>query len=317
MGFVSQVIGIYNKFVHHISIIIVNYNSAPLTTSCLRSLKQVKVQNAEIKVIVVDNGSSVPYQLSLAYEDMAVLVRSGSNLGFTGGNNLGIHQAIEEYNSDFILLLNNDATMSSTALQLMVNQALADETVGVVTPKIFFTAGREFHFDSYEESDRGKVLWFGGGSIDWQNLFAFHRGVDEVDHKHIESTTDIDFATGCCMLIKREVLEKIGLLDKRYFLYYEDVELSRKVRSFNYKLSYCAEAIVWHENAGSSDGAGSVTHQYYQTRNRLLFFWEYGTTRTKMTVIKLLLRLLFSKNKMERRGAEHFIRRQFGKQPIL
>jgi hypothetical protein len=277
----------------------------------------VTVENAEVKVIVVDNGSSVPYQLPVIYEDFAVLVRSGSNLGFTGGNNLGMHQAIEDYNSDFIVLLNNDATMAPNALQLMINEAISDQSVGVVCPKIYFTKGREYHAESYQAAEMGKVLWFAGGSIDWQNLLAFHRGVDEVDNKHIGSSNAIDFATGCCMLIKREVLEKIGLLDKRYFLYYEDVELSKKVQSFNYSLKYCSEAVVWHENAGSSDGAGSITHQYYQTRNRLLFFWEYGSLRTKVTVSKLLLRLLFSKNKMERRGAEHFLRRQFGKQPIL
>lgn len=302
---------------HHISIIIVNYNSAPLTTACLRSLKKVSVLDSEIKVIVVDNGSAVPYQLPTAYQEMALLVRSGSNLGFTGGNNLGIHQAIEEFNSDFVVLLNNDATVSSKALQYMLDEALANQTCGMVCPKIYFTAGHEYHKEAYKSEDLGKVLWYAGGSIDWQNLFAYHRGVDEVDHNHITSTTDIDFATGCCVMIKREVLEKVGLLDKKYFLYYEDVELSQKVKSFNYTISYCDKAVVWHDNAGSSDGAGSDTHQYYQTRNRLLFFWEYGSWRTRVTVIKLLLRLLLSANRMERRGAEHFVRKQFGKQPIV
>lgn len=302
---------------HHISIVVVNYNSAALTSMCLRSLKRISVNNAELKVIVVDNGSATPYQLPVAYQDIAVLVRSGANLGFTGGNNLGIHQAIEEYNSDYVVLLNNDATMSPKALQHMLDEAVANESCGIVCPKIYFTAGREFHLEAYTEADRGNVLWFAGGSIDWKNLFAFHRGVDEVDRYHINSTTNLDFATGCCLLIKREVLEKVGFLDKKYFLYYEDVELSQKVKSFNYTISYCDKAIVWHDNAGSSDGAGSVIHQYYQTRNRLLFFWDYGSLRTKITVLKLLLRLLVSPNKMERRGAEHFLRQQFGKQPLV
>lgn len=302
---------------HHISIIVVNYNSAPLTTACLKHLATTKLRGAEFSVIIVDNGSTVPYEIPIQYQKIATLVRSGANLGFTGGNNLGIHQAIEYFNSDFVVLLNNDAIVAEDTIHKMLTVALKDELCGVVSPKIYFSPGREYHLASYSKAQLGHVLWYAGGSIDWKNLLAFHRGVDEVDLNHIEATDDHDFATGCCCLIKREVLEKVGLFDKRYFLYFEDVELSMKVKSFGYKLHYAPEAVVWHENAGSSDGAGSTTHQYYQTRNRLLFFWEYGSLKVKMTVIKLLLRSLISKNKMERTASEHFVRRQFGKQPVL
>lgn len=302
---------------YHISIIIVNYNSDLYTTACLKSLRKVSVENAQLKIIVVDNGSTTPYKLPVSFQESVELVRSGANLGFTGGNNLGIHQAIEEYNSDFVVLLNNDTTVAPTALQHMVDEAVSNEACGMVCPKIYFTAGNEYHSKAYTPTNQGKVLWYAGGSIDWKNLLAFHRGVDEVDRDHIKSTSEIEFATGCCVLIKREVLEKVGLLDKRYFLYFEDVELSQKVTSFNYTLSYCDKAIVWHSNAGSSDGAGSATHQYYQTRNRLLFFWEYGGLRTKLTVLKLWVRFLFSANTMEQRAAQHFVQRQFGKQPFI
>lgn len=302
---------------HHISIIVVNYNSAQLTTACLKSLAHSKLKGARFSVIVVDNGSSIPYKLPSSYNHFVTVIRSGANLGFTGGNNLGIHEAIEENNSDFVVLLNNDATVAEDCIQKMLDKAVANEECGLVSPKIYFTAGREYHEQSYGNNQQGKVLWFAGGSIDWQNLLAFHRGVDEVDRGQMSATDAVDFATGCCVLIKREVLEKIGLLDKRYFLYFEDVELSMKAQSFGYKLLFCPEAVAWHDNAGSSDGAGSVTHQYYQTRNRLLFFWEYGSLKTKSTILKLLLRLLVSKNKMERIASQHFVRRQFGKQPIL
>lgn len=301
----------------HISIIVVNYNSAPLTTACLKSLSGLELTKAEYTVLIVDNGSLDPYCLPAAFAIFAQVIRSESNLGFTGGNNLGIHHALEAFNSDYVVLLNNDTVVAKDFLEVLLQKAEADPQLGLLCPKIYFMENKEFHRASYLAEERGKVIWFAGGSLDWPNLLAFHRGVDEVDRGQYDDASQPDFLTGCCLLIKREVLEKIGLLDKRYYMYFEDVELSRKAVSFGYSLGFCPEAKIWHLNAGSSDGSGSALHQYYQSRNKLLFFWEYGGWRTKLTVINQLLRFLVSNNRMESMAAYHFITRQFGKQPIV
>lgn len=302
--------------VKHVSIVIVNYNAQKDTEECLHSLAKMEVKSCRFSVVVVDNGSlsdfEVPKKLDLDIE----LVRSQSNLGFTGGNNLGIHTAIETYNSDFVMLLNNDTVVSDTLLDTLLEQLEADPHMGMIAPKIYFSKGQEFH-QSYTKADLGTVLWYAGGSIDWIHLAAFHRGVDEIDRNQFALQDESDFATGCCVLIKREVLEKIGFLDKRYFLYLEDVDLSLRAHYEGYSIGYTDATHLWHKNAGSSDGSGSRLHQYYQTRNRLLFFFLHGTTKTRIRVFLLAARLLLSGTQIERKGVLHFLLLQYGKQPLI
>lgn len=302
---------------HHISIVIVNYNSSSLTTACLKSLEKVVIKGADFEVIVVDNGSRDEYQAPKLLQNKVVVLRSESNQGFTGGNNIGIHHAIERSNADFVLLLNNDTNVTPTFLQSLYDFLIERDQFGMVCPKIYFAKGREYHSQSYLPEQTGKVLWFAGGSIDWQHLTAFHRGVDEVDRKQFLPQNESEFCTGCCVLIKREVLEKIGFLDTDYFLYFEDVDLSVKAKLFGYKIGYCDTDHIWHENAGSSNGPGSPLHTYYQTRNRLQFFWKYGNWQVKMTAGRLISRYLRSNNSTERTAALHFLFGQKGKQPIV
>lgn len=304
------------NFVTHISIIIVHYNTEKETTDCLRSLEKVVVDGFTHDIFVVDNGSQVPYEYQGRLENVSVL-RSESNLGFTGGNNLGIHAAIERKNSDYVVLLNSDTIVHPKFLYDLLQHAVHHPRAGMISPKIYFAEGKEFFKNDYEKDQKGNVLWYAGGSIDWQHLVAFHRGVDEVDRGQFKHQLMSDFATGCCLFIRREVLEKIGLFDKNYFLYLEDVDLNIRIQHFGYEIHYCDTAKVWHINAGSTDGSGSIIHTYYQTRNRLHFFYEYGSWKVRLVVARLFFRYLFSSNRAERLGAFHFITRQLGKQPVI
>lgn len=302
----------------HTTILLVHYNSDEETTNCLRSLEKITLKDAEYSVVVVDNGSTIPFQRpNLKREQQVHYLRSEANLGFTGGNNLGIHYAIEKFNSDYIILLNNDTLVAPDAFAVLLEYAQNNPRAGIVAPKIYFAEGREFHKKSYKANMLGEVIWYGGGSIDWEHLVAFHRGVDEVDRNQFATQTQSEFATGCCMLVKREIFEKVGLLDRRYFLYLEDVDFNMRALQFGYEVHYTDEAKVWHVNAGSSSGSGSMLHVYYQTRNRLLFFQQYGNFKTKLVILKLLFRYLFFGSEFEKLGALHFVLRQFGKQPII
>lgn len=308
----------YNRTVLHVSIIIVDYNSHQLTLDCLKSLEEQANTKFNWNVVLIDNGSKemlvLPKELSpKRYE----LIRSAANLGFTGGNNLGIYHAIEKYNSDYVLLLNNDTEVDKDFLKNIVRCAEDDHQQGIVSAKIYFSPGSEYHTESYDESELGNVLWYAGGSVDWRHMAAFHRGVDEVDRGQFDEQDSCDFATGCAMLIRREVLEKVGPFDKRFFLYMEDVDLSLRAAAAGYELGFCPSAVVWHKNAGSSGGPGTSVADYYQTRNKLLLASKHGDWMAWLTALRLAVRDLTGNNDKKRLGVLHAIAGKFGKQPVV
>lgn len=301
----------------HISIIIIHYNTENETRSCLESLAHIKTRGFKHTIIVVDNASKKPLRLPQTILEQGIeVIRSQANLGFTGGNNLGIRYALEHFNSEYILLLNNDTTVAPTFLLEMYNQLKNYSQAGLTSPKIYFSKGKEFYKKSYKPHQRGQVFWYAGGSIDWDNVVAFHRGVDELDRGQFDSQTHSDFATGCALLVKREVLEKIGLLDDKYFLYLEDADLSLRAKQAGYECLFCPAGVVWHDNAGSSGGSGSTLHQYYQTRNRLYFGLRYGGLKTTFVTLRLMLQL-FTEGRVYRKAIIHALTGQMGKEPVI
>jgi GT2 family glycosyltransferase len=303
----------------HVSIIVVNYNSSEFTKKCLGSLAKTVEKNFKFNVVIVDNGSREAYQIPTAYQKFATILRSESNLGFTGGNNAGIQHAIETFDSEFVFLLNNDTEVDPKALKFLVEHLQSDPKIGAVSPKIYFGAGSEFHITNYSREERGNVIWYAGGSIDWQHLAAFHRGVDEIDRGQFDSQNQSDFATGCAVLIRRELLEKIGGFDERYFLYFEDVDLSLKISSAGYQIRFEPKAKVWHFNAGSSGGSGSDIHNYYQTRNRLLLAFTHGNWQNWLTSIRIMLQIILDnkeKSNTKKTAVFHALTNNFGKKSL-
>ncbi|KKQ83490.1 MAG: Glycosyl transferase family 2, partial [Candidatus Woesebacteria bacterium GW2011_GWA1_38_8] len=211
------------------------------------------------------------------------LLKTGKNLGFTGGNNVGIRYALD-HEADFVWLLNNDTFVDRNVLAFV--SAFRDPTVGICGSKIYFAPGREFHYDRYEEKDRGKVLWYAGGLVDWDNMYASHRGVDEVDHGQYDKSVETPFITGCSMMIRREVIDRIGFLDDKYYLYLEDLDFCLRAKKAGFKLLYVPSSILWHVNAGSSARPGNPLHEYYLTRNRLLLGFRYASFRTKVALLR-------------------------------
>lgn len=299
----------------HISIIIVNYNADDLTKDCLDSLQHTVANNFNYTVVVVDNGSQQPFKLpkSLQAENVEV-IRSESNLGFTGGNNLGITYAIEKYNSEYICLLNNDTTVHPEFLERLYAKLSQATPGGMVSPMIYFSKGHETYKDRYPRNELGNIIWFAGGSIDWPNVLAFHRGVDEIDRGQFNHETHSDFCTGACVLISREVLETIGMFDERLFLYFEDTDLSVRAKEKGFQVMFCPEAVIWHMNAGSSGGSGSPLHEYYQTRNRIYFGLRHGSNRVRITTISFMLRTLLSGNPPRRKAALDIMTGNLGKE---
>lgn len=149
--------------------------------------------------------------------------------------------------------------------------------------------------------------------MDWENVLASHRGVDEVDHGQYDMQMETDFLTGCCILFTREVLGKIGLFDERYFLYYEDNDISKRIKNGGFKVEYVPQSIIWHKNAGSTGGSGSQLQDYFITRNRMLFGITYASTRAKIALLKQGCMYLFIGRKNQKKGIIDFFRGKWGK----
>src|SRR3990167_1531637 len=267
-----------------IAVVVLNYNGLLETKSCLDSLRRIKKSNFEVEIIIVDNNSSDGSQITLPKEKGIKFMQNENNLGFSGGNNRGIKYALEK-NVDYVLILNNDTVVDENFLVNLVNNKNAD----ISSPKIYFEKGFEFHKDRYTEKQLGEVIWYAGGNIDWQNIIGKHIGVDEVDNGQFSKSREVDFATGACMLVKREVFGKIGYFDEKYFLYLEDMDFCVRAKKTGFKILFEPKAVVWHKNAASIGGSGSNLQDYYFTKSRLLFALKFAKLRTKIAVFRQIL----------------------------
>ncbi len=305
---------------NHISIIIVNYNTPLDTKAVVKSLQTINHSGFDYKIIVVDNGSKEPLTFSSVFQQQnprLEILRSESNLGFSGGNNLGIQHAIDAYDSDYYLLLNSDTVVDQNFLQELFDLMKKDPKIGLAVSKIYFHKGYEYFADSYTDAQKHHVLWYAGGKVDWTNLLAYHIGIDEVDRGHFDRVTETDFATGCVTLISREVMERVGLLDDRYFLYSEDVDYSLRVKEAGLKVVYCPTSIVYHKIGRSTGGAGSSLQQYYQTRNRIFLAIHHAPWRSKLTALHLIFNILINGNRSERKAVLDAVIGRMGKQAVL
>lgn len=290
-----------------IAIIVLNYNGKKNTLECINSIKRLKKANYEVEIIIVDNASSDGSRQAFSKLKDIILINNQSNLGYSGGNNIGIKEALKR-NSDYILILNNDTIVEKNFL---VNLIKATNKGDIISPKIYFAKGFEFHESRYKKADLGKVIWYAGGEIDWQNVIGKHIGVDEVDKGQYSASIETGFATGACMFVKREVFEKVGFFDEKYFLYLEDIDLCERAKRAGFKITFEPKAIIWHKNASSSGGSGSKLQDYYITRNRLLFSLKYAKLKTKFAVFRQIL--MNMNNSVKRRALVDFITFNFGR----
>lgn len=241
-------------------IIIVNYNGFEDTIECVTSLSEISYKNYEI--LVVDNGSSIcPTAQQLEYlQTNTTYIVSDTNLGFSGGNNIGIQKA-KEMNAQYVLLLNNDTTVKSDFLDILVRGSALNEGCGIVGGKINF----------YKQSD---VIWFGGGKFNEKTGEGNHQRWNCKDKGNTGEITKVTFLTGCLMLIPMHVIENVGMLEEKYFLYAEDTEYCCRVMKAGYHLFFCEDAVIYHK-VSATTGERSEMSQYYMARNTLYIAEEY------------------------------------------
>ncbi len=237
-----------------VSIISINYNQAQVTCAMLASLRQLTYPNYE--VIVVDNASPTEDPGSIAAQFPEIqLIRSPQNLGFAGGNNLGIRAAKGQY----CLFLNNDTEVVPHLLEPLVAVFARDASVGVASPKLIFYGTNELI--QYAGCDGGISPWTGRAHV---------TGYLEPDTGQHDASRPTALVHGAAMMVPTEVIRRAGLMPELYFLYYEELDWCEMIKRMGYQSYYEAGATVYHKESVSV-GQGSVLRTYYMNRNRLLF----------------------------------------------
>lgn len=297
-----------------IGIVILNWNRKADTVECLDSINRLRVPSGyEIKIYLVDNGSTDDSikAFSKITSPSFRLIENKKNLGFVGGNNVGAKEAIGE-GCDWVFILNNDTLVDRGLVVNFARFFQGNKNVGIISPKIYFAPGYEFHKDRYPKVLQGRVIWYAGGVIDWKNCYGKNFGVDDVDRGQYDSECEIDFATGTAMLIKSQVFEKIEFFDERYYMYFEDVDFSLRAKKAGFKIIYFPKSFLWHKVAQSS-AIGSNLNDYFISRNRLLFGIKYAPLHTKAALVKESLGLLMTGRKWQKLGIRDYYLKKFGR----
>jgi len=252
-----------------VAIIILNWNGKRDTLECIASLKRSDYLNYEI--IVVDNGS-VDDSVAVISEEFPeiVLLETGENLGYAGGNNIGIRWAIT-HGSDYILILNNDTIVDAQLLSEFFAASARCPDGSILGAKIYF----------YDKPD---TIWFAGGQWDNKNKFFLHIGWGKTDSDEFNNVTQIDYVTGCALFAASTTFQEVGLLDEDFFLTYEETDWCYRAKRKGYACYIIPSAKVWHKVSSSFGGRTSPLIKYFMTRNILLWARKHLPFNAKVRV---------------------------------
>jgi GT2 family glycosyltransferase len=265
----------------------VNWNGRADTLECLESLSGLDYPNC--RIVVSDNASSDQSVEAVRREyPSATILANTENLGFAGGNNVGIRYALQQ-GADYVWLLNNDTIVERNALSTLVQVAESDPAIGILWGKIYYYSDRD-------------VLSFAGATIAWDKGRSPHIGRGESDRGQYDTVHDVDRVSGCSMLVRKDVCERVGLLDDDFFLYAEDVDWCVRARTAGYRCVYVPASMVFHKEAASvkgKDGKGTL-FLYYNTRNFLKMIAKHHRFPARECLIMkvILLHLRYRKRSL-------------------
>ena len=241
-----------------IGIVILNWNNWQDTCSCLEYLRSLAYPN--LAFYVVDNGSGDDSAHKLKELEDIYLILLGENLGFAGGCNFGIQAALRDQ-CDYILLFNNDAYPQEEFLVPLLEVFQQDVQAGIASPKIYY-------------ADPPGTIWYAGGKFHQPRLIGEMVGMGEMDRGQHNHPKKVDFAVGCCMLVRREVFESIGLLDPVYFFYLEDVDFSQRATQAGFSIWYQPESSVVHDVSRSTRNQ-LPKRMYLYAQSRMVFLVKH------------------------------------------
>ena len=237
-----------------IGIVIVNYNGEKYQNDALKTIYDSSYTNLE--VVIVDSGSK-DRSIELAKEEypQAHYLLQNDNVGVAKGNNIGIKYALDELQAEYVLLLNNDIELDKDTIRYLVENASKDT---ITVPKIYY----------YEPHD---MLWFAGGAMVWNKGESEHWGNFETECGKYDEQKEITYSPTCCMLIHKDVFEKVGFIDETVFMYFDDTDFCARVNAAGIKILYVPKSIMWHKVSSAGGGSDSKVQVYYMTRNKLYY----------------------------------------------
>jgi GT2 family glycosyltransferase len=247
-----------------VSIVTVNFNQPQVTEDLLKSLEEVNTY-IELEIIVVDNGSKTnPVPAWEAKYPHIKFIRSDANTGFAGGNNIGIQEAT----GDYLFLINNDTEVTPNLIGKLVAKLDENPKIGMISPKIHY-------FDH-----PGMLQYTGYTQMNYYTARNACIGQFETDRGQYDSLTGVTgYAHGAAMMIKREALEKAGVMSENYFLYYEELDWCERIKKAGYEIHVDLSALIYHKESVSV-GKRTALKEFFMNRNRILFIRKNASSLT-------------------------------------
>jgi len=259
-----------------VAVIVLNWNGGDDILDCLESV--LESTHKAIQIVVVDNGSVDGSSNAIRLRfPQSQFINNPRNLGFAKGSNQGMEWALAR-GIHYVLLLNGDARLHPDAISELLAAAVADDDAAVTCPRMYLG-----HSD--DETHR---LWFAYGKVKlWAGLFQ-NPAFNQIDSPKWSLPKDMEYASGCCMLIPARILEKAGMLDESFFAYCEDIDFSLRVRKAGFRLRYVPAALLWHGSSRPTGRTRSAFYRYLATRNNLWVVRKHGSRFEIMTCFCVL-----------------------------
>ncbi len=265
-----------------VAIVILNWNGGNDILNCLQSV--FASTHKAIKVIIVDNGSvDGSSDVIRVHFPQVHFIANPQNHGFAKGSNQGMEWALEQ-GIPYVLLLNGDARVNANTIAELLTVAVREDDNVVACPRIYLG----------NSANGVNRLWFTYGTVKlWSGLFQ-NPAFNQLDSPKWSEPRDMEYASGCCMLIPAAILQQVGMLDEAFFAYCEDIDFSLRVRKEGFRLRYAPAALLWHGGQQPTNRTRTTTYRYLSTRNNLWVVRKHGSRIELLTCLCILpVRSLF------------------------
>jgi len=252
-----------------VNIFVLNWNGRDLTLDCLASLQKVTYSNAN--VIVIDNGSTDDSVVSIKEQYIETdIIEFPANLGFAGGNNAGFQSTANK--ADYTIFLNNDTVVDPYFVEPLINELESESNTKQTAPKIYY-------------ADKPETIWFAGGVVNLWTGMIRHIGIRKKDSYDYSKNRVIDYATGCCVCMRTEEFESVGMFDESFPMYAEDVDLSLRFKKRSGSIVFIPESRVWHKVSSSVGGEFSYKKLNRKLRGLFRIYIKHATISQWLTII--------------------------------
>ncbi|HEX8762524.1 MAG TPA: glycosyltransferase family 2 protein [Candidatus Saccharimonadales bacterium] len=246
-----------------ISAIVVGYKSRDCIARCIESLQKSTIP---LDIIVVNNivvNARDPQSVEdiVAHFKDVTCHNTGDNLGYAGGVNVGLRLA-QDHKADYVFIMNPDAYIAPDCVARLLASVQKNPEIGIASPKTYYA--------------NSNTIWFAGATLDLKNGTSPHIGQGQKDGPEFSKNHDMPRANGCAMFIPVDALQKVGPMEDKYFLYFEEIDWSLRFHKAGYRIRFVADAHVWHAASTSTGGFFTPLYQYYTTRNSLAVFRQFG-----------------------------------------